>query len=307
MPTTTSFITRDGLKLLVRRWEPEGRPWARALIVHGLSEHSGRHDRIGTWLARAGIDALAYDQRGWGGSDGTRGDVERWADLLDDLDEALRFARGQSPGPLPLVLYGHSMGGLVCADYATSGRPLPDLLVLSAPGIDSTHGRFVRMVASTTGRLAPTMRPPVVPEHPELLCHDPEVGRAFHVDPLAVHRPTARFGARAFSAQRDVRDRLEAIVASGRHFPLPTLVIHGEEDAIVPPGATERLATVPGVTRRAYPGLRHELHHETEGEQVVADVIAWIRVHADREGDRPAGAVAATPADDGTAPTTAAS
>ncbi len=293
MATTTSFTTRDGLRLLVRHWQAEGRPWARALVVHGLSEHSGRHDRIGTRFARAGIDTLAYDQRGWGASEGTRGDVERWTDLLDDLDEALGFARGRSPGPLPLVLYGHSMGGLVCADYATSGRPLPDLLVLSAPGIDSTHGRLVRMVASTTGRIAPTLRAPVVPEHPELLCHDPEVGRAFNLDPLAVHRPTARFGARAFRAQRDVRERLESIVASGAHFPLPTLVIHGEADGIVPSGATERLATIPGVTRRAYPGLRHELHHEAEGEEVAAEVVAWIRAHVRPDPDEPSDEAAA--------------
>jgi alpha-beta hydrolase superfamily lysophospholipase len=280
MGTTATISTRDGLRLLVRRWVPEGKPWARALIVHGLSEHSGRYECIGGWFAAAGIDAVAYDQRGWGGSDGYRGDAERWTDLLDDLREAIEWSRAEPPAGLTLVLYAHSLGGLVATDYLTSGRPLPDLAVLSAPGIDSTHGRVLRLVASTAGRIAPRYRPPVVPDHSALLCHDPTVGRAFRTDPLAVHDPTARFGALGFAAQREVRARLDAMAAAGTPFPVPALVVHGAADGIVPVSATDRFERLPGVTRRVYPGLRHETHHEPEGEQIVAATIAWIRDRA---------------------------
>ncbi len=274
---TTTLTTRDGLRLLVRHWGAEDDPWARTLIVHGLSEHSGRYECVGGWLAGAGIDAYAYDQRGWGGSEGRRGDIARWSELLDDLAEAVAWARAAAPTGLPLVLYAHSMGGLVGTDYLTSGRPLPDLAVLSAPGIDSTHGRVLRLIASAAGRVAPTYRPSVVPDHGDLLCHDPAVGRTFRSDPMAVHDPTARFGALAFAAQRDVRARLDRMSATGAAFPVPTLVVHGSEDAIVPVAATERLEALPGVTRHVYPGLRHETHHEADGEKVVADTIAWIR------------------------------
>lgn len=281
--TTGSATTRDGLRLLTRHWAPTGEPWARVLIVHGLSEHSGRHDRVGGWFAAAGVDAHAYDQRGWGGSDGRRGDVDRWDRLLDDLAERVDAARGEPPAGLPLVLYGHSMGGLVCAGYVTAGgRPMPDLLVLSAPGIDSTHSRVVRIVAATAGRIAPTSRPPVVPDHAELLCHDPEVGRAFRADPVAVHDPTSRFGALAFAEQRAVRDRLDRMIAEGRPLPVPTLVIHGADDPIVPAGSSARFESFAGADRRVYPGLRHEIHHEAEGPAIYADVVAWIAARTGR-------------------------
>ena len=61
---------------------------------------------------------------------------------------------------------------------------------------------------------------------------------------------------------------------------LPTLVLHGEDDGLVPPAASEILATLPSVQRRTYPGLRHELHNEPEGPQILDEVIAWIRDRA---------------------------
>lgn len=277
--TIGSVTTRDGLTLRTRHWAPTGEPWASLLLVHGLSEHSGRYERVGDWLAAAGIDTWAYDQRGWGGSSGPRGDLERWDDLLDDLAERLAALRTVSPPGRPLVLYGHSMGGLVATGYVLSDRPRPDLLVLSAPGIDSGHSRTLRLLATTVDRIAPTWRPPAI-HHGALLSRDPAVGEAFRVDPLAVHDPTARFGARAFAAQRTTREALDRLRASGRPFPVRTLVIHGDDDRVVPAASSERYAAFPNVDRRLWPGLRHEVHNEPEGEQVIGEVIAWLREQA---------------------------
>ena len=63
---------------------------------------------------------------------------------------------------------------------------------------------------------------------------------------------------------------------------MPTLVFHGSDDRLVPPTATEPFEQLPGVTRRVYPGLRHETLNEPEGPQIVADVIAWMREAVDR-------------------------
>ena len=60
---------------------------------------------------------------------------------------------------------------------------------------------------------------------------------------------------------------------------IPTLVIHGLDDPIVPPRSSEPLAALPDVTRRAYAGIRHEPHNDPEGPRILADVIAWIDEH----------------------------
>jgi alpha-beta hydrolase superfamily lysophospholipase len=58
------------------------------------------------------------------------------------------------------------------------------------------------------------------------------------------------------------------------------LVLHGLDDGLVPPSASEAFEGVPGVERRTYPGLRHELHNEPEGPQILAEVVAWLRERA---------------------------
>jgi alpha-beta hydrolase superfamily lysophospholipase len=85
---------------------------------------------------------------------------------------------------------------------------------------------------------------------------------------------TARFGAEGLGEQARVRRQFRGLPA------LPTLVLHGLDDGLVPATASEILAVLPNVERRTYPGLRHELHNEPEGPQIVDAVIAWIRERA---------------------------
>ena len=87
---TSSTTSADGTRLLVRRWSAANDPWAQMLLVHGLAEHSGRYERTGGLLAKAGIDVTAFDLRGHGGSGGPRGDVEDWTDYLDDIADLLQ-------------------------------------------------------------------------------------------------------------------------------------------------------------------------------------------------------------------------
>jgi alpha-beta hydrolase superfamily lysophospholipase len=68
---------------------------------------------------------------------------------------------------------------------------------------------------------------------------------------------------------------VRALVSRG--LGLPTLVLHGEDDALVPPEATRAFHGAPRTERRTYPGLRHELHNEPEGAAIVDEVVAWLR------------------------------
>lgn len=273
---TDAVVARDGTSIFTRTWpaRPAGDPWALVLLVHGLAEHSGRYEHVGEWLADAGLEVHAYDHRGFGRSGGRRGHVERWSQLLSDLQE--RVVALRRPG-LPFVLYGHSMGGLICVEYCESERPQPDLLVLSAPGLVSGHPRYLHWLAAVLGRVTPRWAPLLPPGDFSVLSRDVAVQHAFANDPLAVHNQTARFGLEAFAAQ----PRASAAVSRIR---IPTLVIHGGEDRLVPPQASEGLGKLPNVERRLYPGLRHELHNEPEGRQIVGEVIDWLRARVAMEG-----------------------
>jgi alpha-beta hydrolase superfamily lysophospholipase len=270
MASTEAEITgRDDTPLLVRRWSPADPPWASVLLVHGLGEHSGRYEHVGDRMAAAGLDVHAYDHRGMGGSGGPRGDIDAWATFHDDLADRLTAVRAAADGR-PVVLYGHSLGGLICAGYLLTDRPRPDLAVLTSPGLDSTIPSWKRTLGRVLGGVLPTLRIPNGIDG-STLSRDPSVAARTVGDPRCVTSSTTRFAALALREQA----RVNALVADG--FGLPTLVLHGEDDGLVPVGASAALGEAPLVERRTYPGLRHELHNEPEGPDIVDAVIDWLR------------------------------
>ena len=265
-----SAVSADGTQLRTRHW-PAVDPWASVLIIHGLGEQSGRYEHVGEHFAGAGIEAFAYDHRGNGGSGGPRGDIDRWSTYHDDLEERLAAVRAASDGR-PVVLYAHSMGGLIAAGYLLSDRPRPDLTVLTAPGLDSTLAAWKQRLAPIVARIMPTLSlSNGVPS--QTLSRDPDVARRVAADPLNGRTSTARFGAEALREQARVRGGARSIGG-------PTLVLHGLDDGLVPPSASAVFEGAPGVERRTYPGLRHELHNEPEGPAILDEIVVWIQERA---------------------------
>jgi acylglycerol lipase len=273
VPATGTARMPDGTNLRTLHWAPAGDPWAVALIVHGLGEHAGRYETVAAALTAAGIDVFGYDHRGFGGSSGYRAYVDRWSQLHDDLANRLLATRAERPG-LPLVMYAHSMGGLVAAGYVLSpeARPLPDLLVLSAPALDADQPGWRKKLAAVLSGVTPRMRlSNGLPDGG--LSRDPSVRAKSDADPLCLGSSTVRLGAELFAEQ----DRVQALLPGLEAMPMPTYVLQGDADPIVPLRATDALATKGNVTRRVWPGLRHECHHEPEQAEVLAEVVAWLR------------------------------
>jgi alpha-beta hydrolase superfamily lysophospholipase len=273
---TRTVHAADGTSILTRRWPisnavaPDA-PWAHVLLVHGLGEHSGRYEQVGEWMATAGLAVHSYDQRGNGASGGRRGHVDLWSQLHDDLTERVAAVTTEARSR-PVALYGHSLGGLVVAGYCLSEtpRPQPDFVVLSSPGLDSTLSDWKKRMASVLGRFTPTLGLPNGVDG-NTLSRDPSVAAKLAKDPLCATTSTFLFGAEGLQEQERVRG------LAARGLGVPTLVLHGEDDGLVPEEASRVFEGAPGVTRRTYPGLRHELHNEPEGEAIVAEVVAWLR------------------------------
>lgn len=267
-----SARTRDGLELRTLRWPAAATPRAHLLLIHGIAEHAGRHAHVASRFATAGIETHASDLRGFGGSAGRRAYVDRWSEYHDDLEDQLRAMRAAA-GEGPVVLYGHSMGGLIALGYvlADPPRPAPDLLVLSAPAIAAIIARWKRDLAGVLGRVLPRMEiPNALPAGG--LARDPQVEIAYRSDPLNVHRTTARLGMELFHEQA----RVQAALAGMGALPTPTYVLHGSDDPIVPLSASASLERRENVTRRVYPRLRHEMHNEPEAAAVIDDTTSWI-------------------------------
>lgn len=267
-----SARTRDGLELRTLRWPAKDNVRSHLLLIHGIAEHAARHAHVATRFAEAGIETHAFDLRGFGASSGRRAYLDRWSQYHDDVEDQLTAIRNVSER-LPVVLYGHSMGGLIALGYVLADvpRPQPDLLVLSAPAIAGRVAQWKRGLADVLGRIAPHME--IANDLPPGgLSHDPQVEVAYRSDPLNVHRTTTRLGLELFREQARVEAGLEQI----RALPMATYVLHGSDDPIVPVSSSASLEGRENVTRRVYPGLRHEMHNEPEASAVIDDTIAWI-------------------------------
>lgn len=272
--TVETVAARDGTPLLTRAWPARGEPWGSILVVHGLGEHSGRHDATGGRFAAAGLVATSFDHRGFGASGGRRAYVDRWDHYLDDLED--RLDAGRVDG-LPAAIYAHSLGGLVAADYLLAGRPLPDAAVLSAPALGGGN-TVLRALARVLNRVRPVFGY-TNPWDGSKIGREPRPPVVVDPDPLGVDRTTVRLGHLLFRAMDRVNERL----IEGNGFPLPTLVVHGGDDTLVPTASTTFLERFPATERRVYPGVRHEPHHDPlDGTRIVDETIKWLRAQLGR-------------------------
>ena len=239
------------------------------LVVHGFAEHSGRYEHVGRGLAARGFAVHAYDQLGHGRSSGRRCHVQRFDDYLDDLELVLETVRSDSSG-LPLVLLGHSMGGLVAAKFARERAPELAGVVLSGPplGLGDDARRRLWM-ARLVRRVAPRLRLDAGLDL-EGLASDPRVLEAYLADPLVERKMTAALAA-------ELAEAVTRTGSGGADVALPLLVLHGGDDPICGAGFSEAFAAdAPRARCVRYPGLRHEILNEPSYEKVLDDIVAWI-------------------------------
>lgn len=215
----TDELAFDGVRerIVVHSWTADA-PTHIVLLAHGYGEHAGRYEHVGAALVEAGAAVFAPDHDGHGHSGGERALVDDVDVLVTDLNTVEGIARDAVPG-VPVVLLGHSMGGLVAARYAQEhGEGLAGL-VLSGPAVGANPD-LMALVG-----LDPI---PEVPIDPAALSRDPAVGEAYAADELVYHGGFARETLLGLGAG------IEAIAAGHGLGELPTLWIHGEEDPIVP-------------------------------------------------------------------------
>ncbi len=265
MKTTGKHTMTDGTVLFTRAW-PNEDPIATVLLVHGVSEHTGRWHHVAEFLVDEGFEVFGFDQRAHGESGTGILDIEDFTLFVDDVADMIRAVRTEGS---PLVVYGHSMGGLVSVLYAQSAHPQPDLMVLSAPALIAAVPAPLRLAANVLGRFAPKLAMASAVEKAHL-SRDPEVGEAYVNDPLVYLKVTTRFGRLLFASMDRAREAIARIKT-------PILVIHGAEDELVPPRASAILAGLASVERRVFPGLRHEMHNEPESTEVLGFISRWIK------------------------------
>ena len=273
--TLTTFTASDGENLAVQDWpQPQGEPCrGTVLLVHGLGEHVGRYDALARRLNDWGFAVRGYDQYGHGESAGPRGGLTSDLRLLDDLADLVDATRARMPAGQPLVLLGHSMGGLVAARFVSLKMRPVDALVLSSPALDAGLGAVQKLLLATLPRIAPNLRVGNGLDA-QYLSHDPAVVAAYLADPLCHDRISARLA-------RFIADSGPATVARAAHWSVPTLLVWAGSDKLVHSAGSRAFAAAAPkavVHAHCFEPLFHELFNESpELAEPVLDLLRqWL-------------------------------
>lgn len=279
-----------GAALSVRHLRPMAPPRGVVLILHGLAEHAGRYARTAAELVAQGFAVYAHDHRGHGSTTAFDAPLRRFAarngvdKVLHDVGAVRDRAASDWPG-LPMIVFGHSMGGLIALCFAARfGDGLSGLAAWNAdavPGVQTRVGKLAlrlekalkgsdvasRLFARATfAAWAETVRPRHT--RADWLSHDPDEVDAYLRDPLCGWTPTISM-AEDIVAMVDIGGDPAALRALSPALPLHLL--GGGEDPATRNGAAvsalagrARTAGLLDVTCTIVPGARHETLNETD-------------------------------------------
>ena len=265
-------IANDGAEIFWQEWLPESDPRAVMILVHGLGEHSTRYAHLAQRFTDAGIAVFTLDNRGHGKTPGTRG-VMDFDKVVTDIGERLEEVRERYPDA-PVIVFGHSLGGLLTMTYTVRNRPAITAQIASAPALDSElrEQRLKFALANLLGGIVPDIVLPTGLDSSGV-SRDPKVVAAYDADPLVHDKGSTGLAKATFAAMDDMMAQTT--------FPVPLLIVHGTGDRLTVPAASKTFVNqVTGdVTLIEYEGIYHELHNEPEQDEVFADIMEWLEQH----------------------------
>lgn len=276
----------DGENLALFRWFHDDsskeaawqstKPRALVLLVHGLGEHAGRYDHVASILRSWNFEVCAFDQRGHGQSGGKPGVMPIDNALLHDLADVVDETRAQCPGA-PLILLGHSLGGLVASRFVSLGIRPVDALVLSSPALSISMSVFQKLMLTVLPRLLPNTTVGNGLD-PQFLSHDDRVVQAYQADRRVHNRISPRLG--KFIAETGPK-----VIAAAGSWRVPTLVMYAGDDKLVNANGSRQFVAAAAKSRSAAPGavtgvcfdgLYHEIFNELQSTPVFMELKAWL-------------------------------
>jgi alpha-beta hydrolase superfamily lysophospholipase len=281
-PQELTIPSAHDVEVRAYRWDPEGEPRGIVQVTHGMGEHLLRYEPLATALTQAGFVVVGQDHRGHGATaqDGKWGVLGAggWDELVRDIGRLSDTIRADLPG-LPLVLLGHSMGSFAAQQHVLDhSDELAGLVLTGTAALD-----LLEPALNLDEPLdLSAFNAPFEPARTDFdwLSRDEAQVDAYVADPRCGFGLSEVDGKQMFVSARQVAD-VERL-ARLRHD-LPVYLAVGEHDPVngqlaLVHGLVQRLeqAGLSDVTLKVYEGARHEVFNETNRDEVVSDLLAWL-------------------------------
>jgi alpha-beta hydrolase superfamily lysophospholipase len=267
-----TWKAHDDLNIFAQAWEPTIlQPKAVVCLVHGLGEHTSRYAHVAESFGKDGFVLLGADLRGHGRSGGIRGHISSIEDFMKDIDVLLEQARLRYPG-LPIILYGHSVGGIQVLYYGLTRRPNIKGVIATSSGLHTAleEQHFKIIMAKVLGSIMPnTLLASGL--DPKTISRDAKVVQAYTNDPLVHDKISFGFG-------KIMTGVTGWVLAHAGEFSLPLLLMHGKADVLAFPSSSIEVATAlkEKCTLVLWDDAYHELHNEPEKDEVFTTMKLWM-------------------------------
>lgn len=244
-------------------------------IVHGAGEHSGRYDYARAAFAKQGMATVMGDLPGHGHSPGLRGHIDSFDEYVDAVDSFLQLAVERYSADVYHVLLGHSMGGLIAAlAAARRNAPPPHALVLSSPcfGLAMNLSRKRVILGRIMRKITPRLYQPNG-INPEDVTRNKEIAADYGTDRLVHKKVTLNW---YFELLRGMDEAAQI----GSRIRIPTSVWQAGDDRLVSKTVSRKWYETVSLEQKSYKeyeGYYHEIMNEPERDDVIDDIIAWIR------------------------------
>jgi len=273
----TSWKAHDGLDIFAQGWEPAALPFKAVVCqVHGLGEHSSRYAHVAEAFGREGFVTFGADLRGHGRSGGPRGHVSSIEDFMKDIDMLLVQAGTRYTG-LPIILYGHSLGGVLVLYYSLLRKPKIKGVISTSSGLRTAlEDQPLKIaMAKALGSIIPTVSMASGLDA-NALSRNEKVVQAYNNDALVHDKVSLGFGKTMIGV-------VAWTLAHASEFPLPLLLLHGKADTIAFPSGSMEFAEAlkEKCTLVLWDDAYHELHNEPEKDKVFKTMTLWMdaRLH----------------------------
>ncbi|ETX02618.1 MAG: hypothetical protein ETSY1_02915 [Candidatus Entotheonella factor] len=249
----------------------------RIVIVHGLSEHSGRH--LGTihQLTAADYECVRFDLRGHGESGGKRQWIESFEDYIDDVQTIFDWIDNHLPAK-PVFLHGHSLGGAICLRFTARYQAKLSGLMVNAPAYKIGDGipAFKIALAKIMNRFLPGL---TMKRNLDItaISRDPEVVSGCQNDPLVYAFNTVRQG-------YEILNALPAMIEHVQHITIPILFTHGQQDRLVSLHGSQELFNSCASRDKefiCFEEAYHEVHNDFDCEAYFQSIIKWLEARCD--------------------------
>lgn len=277
-PEKIAIRSHDGLELLISQWETSD-PVGTICIIPGFGEHGGRYEEMASKFNTIGWNVFALDNRGHGLSGGKRGHTPSYDQLMSDIEELLKHTRA-SWTDLPIVLFGHSMGGNLVTNYMLrmNTNELAGF-ILSAPWFRLVNKppKWRLELGKMIMKVAPGLQQKESVD-PVLLSKDETVQQGYIDDPLVHGKITPGLFFAIHEAGEWALNHTDKLKKSG-------LVYQGTEDGLIDIKASKQFAgQVSDLTEWwEVEGARHEPHNDLEKDQVFTKLKNWIDQFSQKE------------------------